>query len=217
MKKNVLIKLSSIIFVSFLILAFYLRIQKCSGIPNSSIIIFSKDEFKSHFLVQDSLITDLDSIKRIVYLGYSKNRNDTLKWNDIIRIYHLKWNDTILKNDITFLRQENEGRILLMDKSLIPNEAVIGNSFTIQTAVSNKGNFSDNIFVFNCIINKYEFIKRVNYMDYINKDTLALKTIFPIKNKVNIDSTEMNSIFKRENEIYYGIYPASSKWIISKN
>ncbi|SHF93297.1 hypothetical protein SAMN05444362_11266 [Dysgonomonas macrotermitis] len=214
---NVLIKRSSVILFLSLALIFYFQVRKSSGKPNLSTIDFSKDGSENLFLVQDSLVTYLGPIKRVVNQGYSKNSNDTLKWDDIIKIYHISGSDTILEDNITFLRQENEGRILLMDNSLIPDETVDENSFIIQTAISDKGNFSENAFTFNNEKKKYEFVKRVNYMDYMSNDTLGIKTVYFIKNTINIDSTEMHSIFISEHEIYNGIYSANSEWIIREN
>lgn len=216
MTKSLLIKRISIIFILSLIVVIYLMAQKCSGKQDLSTISILDDKQENPFLIQESLVADFDSIKRIVYLGYTKNMNDTSKRNDILKIYHIKGNDTILRNEITFIRLKFEQKILLMDKSEIPDETVNKNSFIIYTAISSNSFFSENTFTFNRQMNKYEFIKRVNFMYYFKPDTLALKTVFFIKNKIDIDSTEMNSIFRTEYDLYCGKYPDYSQWILTK-
>lgn len=175
---------------------------------NKPILISNK------FIVQDSLISNFKSYKRIVYFGYKKNELDTLKWDDIIKIYHIKKNDTLLKSSFTFFRDKNEGNSFLSNKSILPHEKIEALDFVFRTSISNRGNYSENIFNYNQVKKQYIFKKRINFMEYKFRDTLGLKTTYIInKNVDKIDPREMNKIFKNEFEIYNGKRFKNCQWI----
>ena len=211
MKKNVLIRYSIIfglLVLLTIILCMFKQRKSCLFTK-----ILNNSELNNSLLIQDSLIMNTDSVKTIVYFGYKKNKNDSLKWNDIIEIYQIKNNDTILNNNFTFFRQIYEGIVLLIGQSYIPNEKIYPLSFIVYTAIS-KGNFSENFFTYDIELKKYFYEKRINYMEYFAQDTIGLKTVFFIENKYVIDSTEMKKLFNYEKRIYEGEFFENSEWII---
>jgi hypothetical protein len=198
--KTVLIK-SSFIFLLFIF---------------CSLIGFNNKQIKSNekFLIQNSLITNNKFFKRIVYFGYTKNEKDSTKWNDKIKIYHVKKNDTILKTEFIFYRQKYEGGAFLAKKSSIPYCKIGLFDFIFRTIISNKGNYSENIFTFNSISNKYFFVKRINFMENKFKDTLGLKTTYNINKSVFlIDSLTLKNIYKNEYDIYKGKRFKNCEWV----
>jgi hypothetical protein len=197
--KNVLIRNS---FIYLFIFCFF-----CS---------FNNKQIKSNkkYIIQDSLIIKNKYFNRFIYFGYVKNKNDSTKWNDLIKIYHINKKDTIFKTEFIFYRQ-NEEILFLSNKSFIPYVKIGIYDFIIRTSLSNKGNYSENIFSFNSKNNKYYFNKRINFMESNSKDTLGLKTIFQIDKIIpSIDSLILDSIFKKEYDIYQGKRFKDCKWIL---
>ena len=223
MTKNALTRNSIILgllIILSLIFSCIFKIQKESLEANCSFPeISNNNEQNNPLLLQDSLIMNTDSVKTIVYFGYNENKNSLYGWDDIIEVYQIKNNDTILNNSFHFFRQTDEGIPYLYEQSEIPNEKIYPPSFIICTAISMKGNFSENFFIYDTTSNKYLYEKRVNYMYNMYdpmgfpRDTIGLKTIFEIKNKYLIDSIEMNKLFDDEKKIYNGIVLKNSEWI----
>lgn len=157
MTKNVLIRNSIILGLLIILLIFLciFKIQKESlKVSCSATAILNGREQNNPLLIQDSLTINTDSVTTIVYFGYKKNKNDSLKWNDIIEIYQIKNNDTVLNNKFTFFREMYEGIMLLNEQSDIPNEKIYPPSFIVYTAISNRGNFSENFFIYHADSNK---------------------------------------------------------------
>ncbi|MCL2597160.1 MAG: hypothetical protein FWD66_05785 [Paludibacter sp.] len=224
MTKNALVRNSTILglLIILLIFLYISKIQKKSLRANCSFTkIVRYNEQNNPLLIQDSLEINADFLKTVIYFGYKKNKNDSLKWDDIIEIYQIRNNDTVLNNNFIFFRQMYEGVTLLNKQSCILDEKIYPPSFIVYTAIS-KGNFSENFFIYNKNSNKYSYEKRINYINYYDADlnelmkgdTIGLKTVFEIKNKYLIDSIEMNKLFYYEKKIYDGVVLKNSEWII---
>jgi hypothetical protein len=87
MMKNVLIKSSFIVLMIFY---------------SFSCLEHNQTRKSKKFIVQDSLITNNNFFKRVVYFGYTKKDKDTTKWNDVIKICHIKKKGYNLKKRVRF-------------------------------------------------------------------------------------------------------------------
>lgn len=142
------------------------------------------------FVVQDSLISDFEYYQRKVYFGHTKAENDTSRWIDLIKIYHISnLCDTNLVITFPFYRKEWEGGNYLKENEQNSLE------FIFVTIAGNAA-YSENYFEFLPESESYVYLKRCYHT---KKENIWEEYSIPLSINIDkIDSLTINHLFTIE-------------------